>query len=265
MLEEQQEQLNSDVVSEGSSDSQNQAVESQTNAQEAEASESNNNEDASNTPFHKHPRFVELVQQKNAFAEQAKTLESRLAEMQSQFESFKQARQPAPEKPKNPVISRLKEIDPEFGQSFEEVYSLKEEIAQLKQFQEQAQLEKIRTEAFSTINGLHETNKVPKELRDVYQTQIQAMVGANPKLGLKDLPNLYKSVHDQMSVIINGIKAAERNSYVSEKKQGSNIPATSKGVPTPANKKMDLSQDPYEARQQLVKAILKESKANKDL
>lgn len=213
------------------------------------------------TPFHEHPRFKELVEQKNQFAEQSRKMEAQLAEMQRQL----QASKPAPAKPADPMLERLKGIDPEFAAYMEKLSGTQAELQGLREWKQQLESDRIRTEAISTVNKLHSENKVPKELQDVYNTMIESRIVKMPNARIDDIPKVFKEVHEMYSKIIDGVKRSERESYLTGKKQDAAIPAPTKGKPVTPSGKFEWSKNPDEARSQMVKRIMKMSKASNEV
>lgn len=214
-----------------------------------------------NVPFHEHPRFKELVSQKNEAMEQAKTLSERYAQMEEQIRKLQA---PQAKKEENPLYSRLKGIDPEFGGEFEKVASSLKELEELKQWKSNFEQEQVRTRTVATVNQLHETNKVPSELRELYNQQLEGAYARDPKTFMKDVSASYKSVHDRMSKILDSVKRSERESYVTGKKADAATPGVSKGKSVNASKEFKYSDDPGEARSQLVKRAIELAKAERE-
>lgn len=257
--ENEEVQVNSDV--EAPSSEAPQPVEQ--NAQPAEKPEANTDSEKP-TPFHEHPRWKEMLEERNSYREQAKALEQRYAQMEAQLKQLSQ--QNLPKKEEDALIARLKGIDPEFGSFAEQQKAALQELHELKEWKQQQELRSMRDQAVNTINSLHEQNKVPAELRDRYNREIQFLIQQNPKAELQDLPNLYKQVHTDYTQMLEGIKRKERESYVSDKKADSKVPTSQpKGKPVEAGKGKEFSKDPAEARQELIKRVLKQAKASDSL
>lgn len=224
-------------------------------------------------PFHEHPRFRELVEQKNLAMREAQETRRALEQMQKQFEKrfaeVQKASQPVKE---DPMVSRLKGIDPEFGAWAEEMSRLKnqsEEMRQqiLQEVTQQQLVREARQAAVSSLNSLHEEFKVPKEWRNVYNDRIEAIaMREGEKLTPADLPNVYKRVHDELAAAREQDKRSHLATYASAKAQDAAKPgAQPKGKPAANGKKAEYSSDPAEARAQLVKSILNGSRAEKDI
>jgi len=214
------------------------------------------------TPFHEHPRFKEVIEQKNQLAEQNAQIQRQLEQMQHQFQQIQQPPQP---KAEDPFVKRAKEIDPEFGKWAESQTDMQSQLEQFQQWRQQVEADHIRSQAESQISSLHEKNQVPEDLRTLYRDQIFAAAVQNPKLGINDLPQVYKQVHENFSKLLESTKRTERESYVAEKKQDAKTPAAQpKGQPaSPDTAKW--SEDPYERRQQLINRVTKLSRAEGDI
>lgn len=212
------------------------------------------------TPFHEHPRFRELVEQKNKYAESYKTLEQQYKQMAKQLEELNSRM--SPKKEEDPLVARLKGIDPEFGERFEKLSSTEKELAELRQWREQMEMDRIRTSAVNTVSQLHTQNKVPAELQEFYNEQLEAMYARNPQAFLSDINSAYKTVHDRVSKILESRDRATRESYVSAKKADSKAPSSQpKGKPVNTGQE-ELSSDPEVARKQVISRVLKHTKAS---
>lgn len=212
------------------------------------------------TPFHEHPRWKEVVEQKNQALKETRQLQSQMAEMQKRFESMSK-----PAKQADPMIERLKGVDPEFASYMEQIAGSKQDIQALREWQQRVETDRVRTEAVNSVNRLHEQNKVPENLRELYNTQLEQLVSKNPQARLEDIPVLFKQVHDQYSKIIDDIKRSERESYVKSKTKDAGLPASPKGKAVTPSGKFEWSKNPDEAKAQMIQRIVKMSKASNDV
>lgn len=258
------EELNSGVeesVSPEPSSSESGSSESQ-----AQASETKPDAPGEGKPEEKYVpynRFQEVIAQKNQFAEQLKVIQAQQAEMQRRFQEINR---PAAPKQEDPLIARLKGMDPEFGSKFEELAGLKGQIEQFQNWQKQQELASLRNEAYSTIDKLHEENKVEPAFRGFYKELIESAIMKNPKLELNDLPAVYKDVHTRLQKQFEDFRRTERESYVSSKKADAKMPASQpKSTAVNPSKPMEWSKDPNEAHGQLVKRIMAASKASNSI
>lgn len=207
-----------------------------------------------NTPFHEHPRFRELVEQKNEFARKATDYERQIAQLSQQMQQMQSqwGKQTAQE---DPLLARLKGIDPEFGGKFAELVETKKFVQDLMQWKDNWEQTQVRQQGVNMVNNLHAENKVPKEVQDFYNAQIENMVRANPNATLKDIPAIYKQVHESFSKYMDTVKRSDREAYVSDKKKDNSAPILNKGKPAPKGKGHEYDKDPEVARAQLMKNI----------
>jgi hypothetical protein len=86
------EQINEGVNSESSPNSQetSSAVENEAPKDTSTPEANVKSDDSDNTPFHKHPRFQELVEQKNRATESYKQLEQRYEELERRISQMSQ-------------------------------------------------------------------------------------------------------------------------------------------------------------------------------
>lgn len=243
-----QEQSVLDVVEESSPSSESPSSEKGPNDNSELSSSPQSKPEA---PFHEHPRFKELVQQKNEFAAKIQDYERRFQEIQGKFDS----------KPKETVesseaklISRLKGIDPEFGTWAEQQQKLQTELSELKQWRQQNEHNTYITSAKSVAEKLQGELKVDPELHNLYLSQIP-MGTPVEKIG-----EMYKSINDKVSKLFEAKERAVLSKYTEGKKSDAKVPAPAKGQPAKPSKASDkaaYSKDPAEARAQIVQNTLR--------
>jgi predicted nuclease with TOPRIM domain len=199
-------------------------------------------------PFHEHPRFKELIEERNSFKSQMESYSSKMSELERSYKELLQKSQEP--KKADPFVSKLSEIDPNYGKWAENVTNSTQEVAQLKAQLQEIQRQAIVKEYETGVERLHSDNKVPDALKPLYKQQLDAIAMSNPNLSMKDLPKVYKDIHDRFSKIFDDMKRSERASYVSEKKKDSSAPtsinkgkaASGRGVPeTSTDKETNLS------------------------
>lgn len=218
-------------------------------------------------PFHEHPRFKEIVEQKNQALEQAKQFQRAIDEMQARLKSFESAKQTT----KDPLLDRLKGIDPEFGERFESVDKVRSELEEFKQWKSNLEAERIREKAMSQINELHAKNNVPEEFRSRYNRDIEFIASKDPNITLDDLSKVYQQVHEEWSKLLTSVKRDERKTYVEGKKKDASVPASqSKGSKASAQKKesseIPEGHDPREyLKSKIASRALQAHKANSDI
>jgi hypothetical protein len=260
---EQDFELNSsDASNESSSDSQNSSQ--SVSSEPKQSAEQQPKPDSDSTPFHEHPRFKELVEQKNKYADSYKQLENRYAEMEKQLRTLSERTKP--QETQDQLIARLKGIDPEFGERFEKLDATQKELAELRSWRQQVEAEQTRTQAVNTVMTLHSQNKVPDDLQQLYNEQLEAMYARDPKNFVRDIQGAYKHVHERMSKLLDSVKRQERESYVSNKSQDAKVPTSQpKGKSVNHSKPEEYSKNPDEAKAQLVRRIIQQSKASNSI
>lgn len=256
-MEEMENNIQSDV-----SQSTEQVPSSDSSASSAPTQESTEQQGSSSqeqsTPFHQHPRFQELIQQRRELSDRVSSYEQRMADMQRKLEQMQQASAPKPAE--DPLLSRLKSIDPEFGERFAKLTSLESQVEQFKAWQQEQVMESYRNQASSTLDGLYKEFKVPDHLKTRYDREIKAIAYENPNLGIKDLPQVFKSVHEEFTKWQDEFRRKEREAYVSEKNT-TKTPTSVTGGSAPSQSKG--SGDKPMSREDLISNIVKEMKAAK--
>lgn len=220
-----------------------------------------------NVPFHMHPRFKELVEQKNEFSRRYQDLERRLQDQeqryQRQLEEMNKRAQPVTET-ENPVIKRLKGIDPEFAdyiKSLEERASRSDKLEDYDRKFQELETRQFTEKAVSKIQTLHSANKVSPELQDAYNREIDSLWQSGKVKTLEDIENAYKASHEKWTKVLDGIKRTERESYVASKKTDAQKPAAQpKGKPAQAPK----SEGPLD-KASVIAEIMKLNRAQKDI
>ena len=207
------------------------------------------------------------MEQKNQAIAQQKALEERYAAMEARMQQFSQQPKAQPQAEKNALLERLKGIDPEFAAMQEKLHNTLPTVEALQKELQTYKQDQIRNQAVQSINSLHESNKVSPEMREFINSQLDLAAMRGTLKDLSEIPNAYKNVHEQYKKFEDGIRRAERESYVTAKKVDSKTPTSQpKGAPaSPAPKKTEFSKDPELARQQIVSRYLKTAKAEADL
>lgn len=268
-MSDQFEQSNSDASFEASSELP--STDSQQTQESAPAQAEAQKPEDSSTDFDqrldKHPRFKELIEQKNQFSQRVQTYEKQLAEMQKRFEEMNKPKQEDPEaKQTQELMERLKGIDPTFAKGYQKALEAAKQVEQLSQWKQQYETQQFQQAAVSTVNSLHEANKLSPEIRDLYNAQLIAAERNGQIRSVDDVKAVYKQVHESMSKMFEARDRQLRESYVADKKKDASAPtAQSKGKPVNPNAPKQYSKDPGEARQQMVAEILAETRASKNV
>lgn len=207
-------------------------------------------------------RFNEVINQRNerekAYAEQAK----QIAELRDQLVKLSTPKETPKE---NKLVSELKQVHPEFAKWVEEQDLTRKELSDLRQWKQQYEAQASQREVMGALDKLHADHKVSADTQQIYNALLKARADAleasGAKLGIKDLPNLYKEVHESL----NKLGRSNLTSYTAAKKPDAAIPSPKKGeAAKPATKKVQFSKDKETARSQIVKAALEQFRAHKN-
>lgn len=262
-----------DVEQNLESSNQEQDTQQQTQAQESENVDQTKEmaapQDEKQMPFHEHPRFKEVIEQKNQFKQQVEQYARQMQDMQRSLEEMRRSQEASRPKPQDALMERLKGIDPDFAERFgkvNEVDTIKQELQEFKEWRTEQAQQAQRIEARGNLERLYTDNNVPKELRGIYEDRIVAAGNRNPELTSKDLSKVFNNIHEEMSKLLEMTKRETTKSYVANKQQAAAKPsAQPKGKAAPSVNKQQFSKDPHQARADLVKQILEESRAEKDI
>jgi uncharacterized phage infection (PIP) family protein YhgE len=232
--------------------------------QKQQTSASDEGEGAKQVPFHEHPRFKELIEERRQYAEKQTAYERQLESLQRSLQEVQTRNKPAPQE--DPLLSRLKGIDPEFGKWAEQQSQAAKEMAEFRAWRQQTEQQATVREYESTVGKLHSDNKVPDELKGLYDRALKAEFMANPNLGMKDVPQVYKTLHAELSKVLEGRDRATRASYVSDKSKDSLAPNTQpKGKPASSKGKSEFTGDRETDLAMLAKRAHKLVKAESDI
>lgn len=216
-------------------------------------------------------RFQEIIKQRNdERTESDKRLQAYEARLKSFEERMKPRESEAPKKAENPLLGRLKSVDPEFGSWAEKVEAAQAELQELRQWRSQAEAERSRNEAQTELSRLHTEYKIPDDLKETYRLflkeQVAKLESERGALSVKDLAGVYKSVHETIGKAFESRKRAEIANYTSSKKADS-APAVKKGAPTKTSTptKFKYSNDREEAKAQILKQVMTQARAAKNI
>lgn len=206
-------------------------------------------------------RFKELVDAKNETQRQFQAQQEQFQEMQRQLQQFQSqyAKQAQPARQANPVIERLKSVDPEFASLMEKQMEanerLQQQLEQVNQWRSSAQEEAMRKTAETSLSGLYDKNNVAKHDQPIYRNMIEALVYkkelAGERLGVEHLPQLFSEVHKEMQAY----NRAVRESYVAAKSKDQTPASVSQGVPMKGSPKAGDRLSLEDVKSQFAKAI----------
>jgi hypothetical protein len=194
-------------------------------------------------PFHEHPRFKELIEQKNSYQRE-------LQELRQQFAQF-QHQQKQQLQPKGPdydsLFKEMEQVNPVFAQmqreqmaKLTEIEQLKEQLTQVSEWKQSYE----QQQAISQFDKLCAENKVGDRDKELYKQWVANAANARGAK-ISDLPQIFKDVHQQISSYFQDRDREMRESYVKQKKSDATPSTQSGGVPTglPASKGMESKAD----------------------
>jgi hypothetical protein len=216
-----------------------------------------------NLPFHEHPRWKELMDQRKADQDRIKQYERQLEQINQRLAQPAKTAQQKDDKAE--LFERLKGIDPAFGKLMEELYGKASKIEEVDSWRQQTTAETVREKALNTINQFHTEQKVPQEWQQVLNAQIEAEIRMDPSIGLHNLKEVCTRVHGNFSKLMDSVKRSERESYVKGKREDNAPPGSQpKGQPAkPGKQAQDWSKNPQERRAQLESKILEQIRADR--
>lgn len=201
-------------------------------------------------PFHEHPRFKELVEERKSYKESLEKLQQDFQRTQDELRSFRQQTAPKVEEPKDKFLEKLKEIDPEYAASLQGMYEAakvgKDAMARLQQMEQQ----NFAQTAQNHFKSLLDNNKVSEDLKGRYEREVRSLVyeeeSKGKKLGLNDLDRIFNTVHGEYSKFLKDYERKLTASYVTAKKKDAAPRGSTGGTPAPGNgpKKFDSLTSP---------------------
>lgn len=210
-------------------------------------------------PFHEHPRFKELVEQKNTFADQLKAATAAQQALQHELaqirESQKQASAPKPPN-YDPLLKQLEQVNPEFAslmkaqmEKAKSVEVLEQRLAQQEQFYQSYQ----QQQALSQFDKLCTDNNVNPLFKEAYG-DIVANIANVRGAQLSELPKIFKEVHDRLSKSLGEYERSVTAKYVTQKTGDTKPVAKPGGAPaTPGGKQAPMTAE--DAKKELAAAI----------
>lgn len=218
-----------------------------------------------------HPRFKELVDQKNDAHKRYQDMESRYKTLEQQLTSVKDSQPKAPTE-FDQLIQDLKKIDPRLAGALEAQQKAAHQSEALqarldafeKQSQESARSQQVQT-AVAKINQMHESNKVSPDVKQIINDRLDLLY-MNGKLNLQNLDQSYKEAYDTVKKYEESLTRSIRESYVKDKTKDATVPTSiPKGAQAkPAQKPLDVPKDKDALRTAVVKSYLKEHAASKN-
>lgn len=211
-------------------------------------------------PFHEHPRFKELISEKNQYKNEIQALAKRLQDMES--------RAPKAEPAKDELMERLKGIDPAFAERFgklNEVDQLKQELNEFRQWREQSAAQQTQQVIQSTKDKFFTENSIPEDRRDLYDALVTRAAQADPSIQVSDLPKVLKQVHDSLGKMFQTVERNTAKNFVDTKKADATKPAPLKRGAPAQSLKQEANLSRNELREAIKAEALAEARANKNI
>jgi len=221
-----------------------------------------------NIPFHKHPRWQEVMEKARVAEERSAQYQSQLEQYQSKMTEmerrFQQFSTPKPEV--NPFVAKLREIDPKYGEWAESIEGRASQAETLAQELQQMKYERLIERYESSVDKLHNEHKTAPEVRELIKDQLDAMAQSN-RIGMKDLPQVYKSLADKYGKMFENLKRSTTANYVQDKaKDGASPASQPKGKAAPVrNNKGQFTGDRETDLANLAKRAVRISRGEGDL
>lgn len=186
-------------------------------------------------PFNEHPRFKELIAERNQEREERVKYAQEMAVLKAQLEQIQKQQAPKTEKPSyDAVLKRLEGIDPEFAELQKSVYAkaeqaeaLQQKFAELEQWRHTQETARNSQMAINTFDKLCSDNKISENDKEFYKQAVTNLAYARNS-GVKDLPALFQEAYLKISKSFEARDRAQRESYVASKKSDI-APATQTG------------------------------------
>lgn len=210
-------------------------------------------------PFHEHPRWKEVMEERNSERARAQALEQRLADMDRRFQE-----QSKP-KPQDPMYERLKGIDPEFADYMNGLKSRAEKAEALEARLEQFEQKQFTNAALSKFSELNKANSVSPELASLYEAALERQYQSGQIKTVADVEKAYQAIHSSTKKFLEAQERSVIEKYTASKKKDSSSPAGQpKGRAPVQGQKVEFSKDPTEAKGQLIKHIAASLKSGRD-
>ncbi len=262
-----------DTNSGGSEGASSDASSSESSGSAANAAASEQKQTETSQPFHEHPRFKELVEQKNEYSRKYQDIEARYKAMETQFKSF-QDTQPKPPTEADALLKDLKGIDPRLANYLQETAKraelaekLQARLDNMEKSSQEERTQQVVQAAVSRINGMHEQNKVSDFGKQFINNQLDIAYrsGRLQASDAKAIEAAYTEAHSAIKAYEDGLKRTHAASYAQEKKKDAAVPSSQpKGAPAkPGQKPLNAPKDKEALRAEVVKTFAIEQAARR--
>lgn len=240
----------------------------------AQAAASEQKQDIDWSKAFEHPRFKEVIGQKNEALKQYQDMESRYKALEQQLNSFKDTQPKAPTET-DALLADLKKIDPRLAnlleqnlRSAETTKSVQERLEKFEQQSQESARQNTLNTAVAKINSLHETNKMSDFGKKFINNELDLAYrsGQLKAQDLKAVELAYSEASKAIKAYEDSLKRDVTKSYVQDKTKDSSVPTSvPKGAQAkPAQKALPAFKSKEDLKAAVIKSYLKESAASKD-
>lgn len=192
--------------------------------------------------FDTHPRFRELIDQKNQYQQQLAQMQKNYQQMQAQMQKIaeqqSQYQQPKQQAPTyDELFKELEQLNPTFGKSYKDAYGKLQEVDQLKQefssLREQLSTERRERDSVAARNQFSQLcaeKKISEADSKIYDKAVRNLAYER-QAKMEDLPALFNEVHDELSKFFETRDRSLRESYVKNKTADQKPASQSGGTP----------------------------------
>ena len=246
--------------------------ESQTASTDDSSSQAGSGQQAAkqdSTPFNEHPRFKELIEEKNRYAEQTKAFERQLKELQTRLESVSKPQQAQAD---SPMVQKLKAagVDEDFVKWVAQQEKLMGDFQNISQWRQQTEAQTQQQKAETAFEKLCVEHKITNDaLKDRYLAAVRHAAAKDPSLQVEDLPKVFKTIHDAETKFQEELRRAAIADYTKGKTKDQVPPGAKPGQSaakssTKPGPKQETITDPEQLRAQFAKRVLELARANRN-
>lgn len=192
-------------------------------------------------PFHEHPRWKEVIEERNSFKQSVEESRRVIERLQAQMEMLK-PQQTKSEPAKDKFLEDLEKISPEYAKSFQSVMDQARKAEQVEQRLAQYEQRETANAAINKFQGLLTANKVEDAMdKELYEKAVRAEVyeqeARGKKLNLDDLEKIFNSFHGKYSKAMEERNRKLTASYVQAKTKDTSPKGTTGGAPAVSSTK----------------------------
>lgn len=213
-------------------------------------------------PFHEHPRWKEVMEERNSERQRAQALEQRLADMDRRYQELSR---PRSEPKKDALVDRLMGIDEDFGKRFGEISKQAELASQLQEQLNSFKEERVVESLKGKFEDLASQNKLDPADKELYFARLDLAYRQGKLRSPADVENHFKAIHEPQAKRLEAYKRAAIEEYTKAKKADATKPTGQPKGKAPAAGKVDFSKmTQQEAKQFLNQQIVTQLRAGRE-